>query len=239
MSNFRLDRPDLLRQDCFVDGRWIKAESGLRHYVINPASGETVASVPHCAAVETRAAIIAADRALPSWKDSVAAERSAILRRWFDLMLKHREDLARIMTAEQGKPLAEARGEIGYAASFIEWYAEEAKRAYGEVIPSPIPDRRLVVFREAIGVCAAITPWNFPSAMITRKAAAALAAGCTIVVKPALQTPLSAFALAVLAEEAGIPPGVFNVLSGDAESIGGELTTNPLVRKLSLPARQR
>ena len=223
----------LLRQACYIDGAWVGADSGETIVVTNPASGAAIASVPHCGAVETERAIIAAERALKTWRRTTAAERSRILRRWFDLLLAHQEDLAQLMTAEQGKPLAEARGEIAYAAAYIEWYAEEAKRAYGEVIPSPFRDRQIIVTREPVGVCAAITPWNFPSAMITRKVAPALAAGCTIVLKPAEQTPLSALALAELAERAGVPPGVFSVITGEASKIGGVMTASPIVRKLS------
>ena len=223
----------LLRQACYIDGAWVGADSGETIVVTNPASGAAIASVPHCGAVETERAIIAAERALKTWRRTTAAERSRILRRWFDLLLAHQEDLAQLMTAEQGKPLAEARGEIAYAAAYIEWYAEEAKRAYGEVIPSPFRDRQIIVTREPVGVCAAITPWNFPSAMITRKVAPALAAGCTIVLKPAEQTPLSALALAELGERAGIPPGVFSVVIGSAAEIGGVMTASPIVRKLS------
>ena len=223
----------LLRQACYIDGAWVGADSGAALGVTDPASGATIASVPHCGATETERAIIAAERALKTWRRTTAAERSRILRRWFDLLLVHQEDLAQLMTAEQGKPLAEARGEIAYAAAYIEWYAEEGKRAYGEVIPSPFGDRQIIVTREPVGVCAAITPWNFPSAMITRKVAPALAAGCTIVLKPAEQTPLSALALAELGERAGIPPGVFSVVTGSAAEIGGVMTASPIVRKLS------
>ena len=223
----------LLRQSCYIDGAWVGADGGQTIIVTDPASGATIASVPHCGAAETARAIAAAERSLKSWRQTTAAERSRILRRWFDLLLVHQDDLARLMTAEQGKPLVEARGEIAYAAAYIEWYAEEAKRAYGEVIPSPFRDRRIVVTREPVGVCAAITPWNFPAAMITRKVAPALAAGCTIVLKPAEQTPLSALALAELAERAGVPPGVFSVVTGAAGEIGGVMTASPIVRKLS------
>jgi succinate-semialdehyde dehydrogenase/glutarate-semialdehyde dehydrogenase len=228
-----LNDPTLQRQACYIDGAWVGADSGATLRVTDPASGATIASVPHCGAAEAERAIIAAERAFTTWRRTTAAERSRALRRWFDLLLVHQEDLARLMTAEQGKPLAEARGEIAYAAAYIEWYAEEAKRAYGEVIPSPFRDRQIVVTREPVGVCAAITPWNFPSAMITRKVAPALAAGCTIVLKPAEQTPLSALALAELGERAGIPPGVFSVVTGAASEIGGVMTASPVVRKLS------
>jgi succinate-semialdehyde dehydrogenase/glutarate-semialdehyde dehydrogenase len=222
--------PTLLREHCLVDGLWTGTPAIA---VIDPASGERLASVPDLGVDETRAAIAAADAALPAWRALTAGERSKILRRWFDLLIAHQDDLAMILTREQGKPLAEARGEIGYAASFVEWFAEEAKRLYGEVIPSHRADSRIVVIRQPIGVVAAITPWNFPAAMITRKAAPALAAGCTMVLKPATQTPLTALALAALAQKAGVPAGVFNVVTGSSRVIGGELTANPLVRKLS------
>lgn len=228
-----LKDPSLLKTQCYVNGEWIAADSGETTQVTNPATGEVVAEVPCCGAVETQRAIESANTAFATWRKKTAAERSAIVRRWYELMMENQEDLAIIMTAEQGKPLAESRGEIGYAASFLQWFAEEAKRTYGDVIPSPLPGRNIVVTREPIGVAAAITPWNFPAAMITRKAGPALAAGCTVVVKPAGQTPLSAYALAELAERAGIPAGVFNVLTGRASDIGGELTSNPIVRKLS------
>ncbi len=223
----------LLRQSCYIDGAWVGADSGETIVVTNPASGAAIASVPRCGAAETGRAIAAAERALKTWRRTTAAERSRILRRWFDLLLANQDDLAQLMTAEQGKPLAESRGEIAYAAAYVEWYAEEAKRAYGEVIPSPFADRQIVVTREPVGVCAAITPWNFPSAMITRKVAPALAAGCTMVLKPAEQTPLSALALAELAERAGVPAGVFSVVTGEASAIGGVLTASPVVRKLT------
>ncbi|MFT0531550.1 NADP-dependent succinate-semialdehyde dehydrogenase [Castellaniella hirudinis] len=228
-----LKTPGLLRQQGYVDGQWCDADGGQTVAVTNPATGATIGHVPRMGADETRRAIEAAHRAWAAWRALTAQQRAGILRRWFDLMQAHTEDLAVIMTAEQGKPLAESRGEIAYAASYLEWYAEEGKRAYGEVIPSAWADRRIIVAKEPIGVCAAITPWNFPSSMITRKAGAALAAGCPIVVKPALQTPYSALALAVLAEEAGVPAGVFSVLTGSAQAIGGEMTGNPLVRKLT------
>ena len=228
-----LQDPNLLRQACYIDGRWTDADDAETLPVTDPADGHVIATVPRCEAVETERAIAAAERALPAWRARTAAERARILRRWFELMLEHQEDLARIMTAEQGKPLAEARGEIAYAASYLEWFSEEAKRAYGDVIPSPFVDRRIVVTKEPIGVCAAITPWNFPSAMITRKAGPALAAGCTMILKPAEQTPLSALALAELAERAGVPAGVFNVVTGRASAIGGALTASPVVRKLT------
>jgi len=228
-----LKDPTLLRQACYIDGAWVAADSGETLAVTNPATGETVARVPRCGAAETERAIAAADQALKTWRDTTAAERARILRRWFDLLMNHQDDLGRLMTAEQGKPLAEAKGEIAYAAAYVEWFAEEARRAYGEVVPSPFKDRQIVVTREPVGVCAAITPWNFPSAMITRKVAPALAAGCTIVLKPAEQTPLSALALAELAERAGVPAGVFSVVTGEASAIGGALTASPIVRKLT------
>ncbi|MGM5024032.1 NADP-dependent succinate-semialdehyde dehydrogenase [Tardiphaga sp. 367_B4_N1_1] len=228
-----LKDPSLLRDACYIDGAWIAAEQGATIAVENPATGESVGSVPKMGAAETNRAIEAANDALPSWRGRTAKERSAILRRWFDLMMANQEDLARIMTAEQGKPMAESRGEIAYAASFIEWFAEEGKRIYGDTIPPFSSDRRIVVLKQPIGVCAAITPWNFPAAMITRKAGPALAAGCTMVVKPASQTPLSALALAVLAERAGVPKGVFSVVTGSAAAIGGEMTSNPIVRKVT------
>ncbi|MCB1896705.1 MAG: NAD-dependent succinate-semialdehyde dehydrogenase [Zoogloeaceae bacterium] len=223
----------LLRDKCYVDGRWLAAADDARFEVTNPVDRRTIATVPDLGLNEIREAIAAAARALPAWRARTAGERARLLRRWYDLMLAHQEDLARLMTVEQGKPLAEARGEIAYAASFIEWFAEEGKRAYGDLIPAHQADKRILVAKEAIGVCAAITPWNFPSAMITRKAGPALAAGCTMVVKPAESTPLSALALAELAERAGIPPGVFNVVTGDARTIGSEMCANPTVRKLS------
>ncbi|MBN9016436.1 MAG: NAD-dependent succinate-semialdehyde dehydrogenase [Rhizobiales bacterium] len=222
--------PDLLRDRCLIDGIWT-GEPKLA--VTDPASGEIIAHVPQLGAAETREAIEAAERALPAWRARTAKERASALRRWFDAIVAATEDLAMIMTREQGKPLAEARGEVAYAAAYVEWFAEEAKRVYGEIIPSHRADSRLLVIRQPVGVCAAITPWNFPAAMITRKAAAALAAGCTMVVKPASQTPLTALALARLAERAGIPAGVINVVTGSAREIGGELTANPVVRKLS------
>ena len=224
---------NLLRQACYINGTWVAADNGETLAVNNPATGALIATVPRCGAAETERAILAAEVALKSWRLTTAAERSRILRRWFDLMMHHQDDLAALMTAEQGKPLAEARGEIAYAAAYVEWFAEEARRAYGEVIPSPFRDRQLVVLKEPVGVCAAITPWNFPSAMITRKVAPALAAGCTILLKPAEQTPLSALALAELAERAGVPAGVFSVITGKASAIGGVMTASPIVRKLS------
>lgn len=229
----QLNDPTLFRQQAFIDGRWRDASSGETLGVTNPANGQQLGSVPKMGAEETREAIDAAARALPAWRALTARERATILRRWFDLMMEHQDDLARLMTLEQGKPLAEAKGEIGYAASFIEWFAEEGKRIYGDTIPGHQADKRLLVIKQPIGVTAAITPWNFPSAMIIRKAGPALAAGCTMVLKPASQTPFSALALAELANRAGIPEGVFNVVTGSASEVGNELTGNPLVRKLS------
>ena len=230
----KLHDPNLLRMQAYIGGRWADADAGEVAPVRNPATGATLGTVPECGAAETRRAIEAAGAAFPAWAATAARERAALLRRWHELMLEHQEDLATLMTAEQGKPLAEARGEIAYGASFIEWFAEEGKRLYGEIIPPPQGDRRLVVLRQPVGVAAAITPWNFPSAMITRKAGPALAAGCTFVCKPAIQTPFSALALAELAARAGIPPGVFNIVTGnDAQAIGEVLTTHPMVRKMS------
>jgi len=228
-----LTDPTLLRQACYLNGTWCAADSGAVLRVTNPASGEQLGTIPKMGTMETRRAVEAAGVALPAWRAKTAKERAVILRRWFDLMMANQEDLAIIMTAEQGKPLAESRGEIAYAASFIEWFAEEGKRLYGDTIPSYARDKRIVVIKEPIGVCAAITPWNFPSAMITRKAGPALAAGCTMVVKPATATPYSALALAELGERAGIPAGVFSVITGSSKEIGDELTSNPIVRKLT------
>ncbi|MBK9517829.1 MAG: NADP-dependent succinate-semialdehyde dehydrogenase [Anaeromyxobacter sp.] len=223
----------LLRQRCYVRGAWIDAADGRTIAVKNPASGALIGTVPRLGTEGARAAIQAADDALPAWRARTAKERSAILRRWFDLIMANQEDLATLMTAEQGKPMAESRGEIAYSASFIEWFAEEAKRVYGDTIPGHQADKRILVLKQPVGVVAAITPWNFPSAMITRKAGPALAAGCTVVLKPASATPFSALALAELGERAGLPPGVFNVITGDSGAIGAELTGNPLVRKLT------
>jgi succinate-semialdehyde dehydrogenase/glutarate-semialdehyde dehydrogenase len=228
-----LKDPSLLRQQCFIDGEWCDANDASTFTVTNPATGETVGTAPHMGAAETKRAIDAANAAWPAWRKTSAKERSNILRKWNDLMLANADDLALIMTAEQGKPLPEARGEVAYAASFLEWFGEEAKRIEGDTLQSPWADRRLVVTREPIGVCAAITPWNFPAAMITRKVGPALGAGCPIVVKPAELTPFSALALAVLAERAGVPKGVFSVITGDSKSIGLEMTSNPVVRKVS------
>ncbi|NLC99329.1 MAG: NADP-dependent succinate-semialdehyde dehydrogenase [Gammaproteobacteria bacterium] len=228
-----LSDPTLLRQQACIGGHWCAADSTQSIAVHNPANGELLGSVPNMGTTETQRAISAAHAALSAWRSQTAAQRGKILRRWFELMLENQEDLALLMTLEQGKPLAEARGEITYAASFIEWFAEEGKRAYGDTIPSPLNSSRLMVIKQPIGVCAAITPWNFPAAMITRKAGAALAAGCTMVIKPASATPFSALALMVLAQRAGIPDGVLSVVTGSASAIGGELSSNPLVRKLS------
>jgi succinate-semialdehyde dehydrogenase/glutarate-semialdehyde dehydrogenase len=229
----QLKDPQLFRQQAYIDGAWVDADNGQTLKVNNPATGEIIGSVPKMGASETRRAIEAADKALPAWRALTAKERANKLRKWFDLMLANQEDLARLMTLEQGKPLSESRGEIAYAASFLEWFGEEAKRVYGDMIPGHQADKRLMVLKQPIGVTAAITPWNFPSAMITRKAGPALAAGCTMVLKPASQTPYSALALAELAERAGIPKGVFSVVTGSAGEVGAELTGNPLVRKLS------
>ncbi|WP_125862964.1 aldehyde dehydrogenase family protein, partial [Pseudomonas defluvii] len=223
----------LFRQHAYIDGAWVEADNGQTITVTNPATGETIGTVPKMGAAETRRAIEAADRALPAWRALTAKERAVKLRKWFELMMANQEDLARLMTLEQGKPLTESKGEIAYAASFLEWFGEEAKRIYGDMIPGHQVDKRLMVLKQPIGVTAAITPWNFPSAMITRKAGPALAAGCTMVLKPASQTPYSALALAELAERAGIPKGVFSVVTGSAGEVGGELTGNPIVRKVT------
>ena len=223
----------LFRQLCHVDGAWLAAESGATIDVTNPATDEVLGTVPKFLGSETRAAIVAAKRAFPAWAAKTAGERATILRRWNDLMLAHADDLAMIMTLEQGKPLAESRGEVAYSASFIEWFAEEGKRVYGDVIPSHAADKRIVVLKQPVGVVCAITPWNFPSAMIGRKAGPALAAGCSFIVKPATQTPFSALALGELAQRAGVPPGVFNVITGSAREIGEEMTTSPDVAKLT------
>lgn len=233
MVSLNLKDPSLLRSQCFIGGAWIDADSAAMIDVTNPADGTVVASVPKMGSAETKRAIEAAETALPKWRVLSGKERAAILRKWFDLLIANQDDLAAIMTAEQGKPLAEAKGEITYAASYVEWFSEEAKRVYGDTIPAPTADKRIVVVKQPIGVCAAITPWNFPAAMITRKAGPALAAGCTMVIKPASQTPLSALALCVLAERAGVPNGVLSCVTGSAAEIGGELTSNPIVRKLS------
>jgi succinate-semialdehyde dehydrogenase/glutarate-semialdehyde dehydrogenase len=228
-----LNDPRLFRQAAYVDGAWTAARSGGTIDVDNPATGEIVGTVPKLGAAETREAVEAADRAFPAWRKKTAKERATAVRRWFELMIENQDDLARLMTIEQGKPLAESRGEVAYAASFLEWFSEEAKRVYGDTIPGHQPDKRIVVIKQPIGVVACITPWNFPLAMITRKAGPAIACGCTVVLKPASQTPFSALALAELAQRAGIPAGVFNIVTGSASEIGGELTSNPIVRKLS------
>ena len=229
----RLSDPGLLREELFVGGEWIAAGDDRRFDVRDPATGELVASVASATREDTRRAIAAAAAALPAWAALTAKERSAVMRRWFDLIVEAADDLAAILTAEQGKPVAEAKGEILYGAAFIEWFAEEAKRVYGETIPTNAAGRRLLVLKQPIGVCAAITPWNFPMAMIPRKAGPALAAGCTMVLKPASATPLSALALAELARRSGVPPGVFSVVPGAASVVGDELATNPTVRKLT------
>ncbi|UOD31584.1 NADP-dependent succinate-semialdehyde dehydrogenase [Massilia violaceinigra] len=228
-----LKDPALLRQQCFIDGEWCDASDAATITVTNPATGETLGTVPRMGQDDAARAIAAANVAWPAWRKKSARERSVILRKWNDLMIENADDLALIMTAEQGKPLTESKGEIAYAASFIEWFAEEGKRIEGDTLQSPWPDRRLVVTKEPIGVCAAITPWNFPAAMITRKVGPALAAGCPMVVKPAELTPFSALALAELAGRAGVPKGVFSVITGDSKAIGAEMTGNPLVRKLT------
>src|SRR5262244_619401 len=233
IAALNLKDPSLFRQQCYVDGSWKDADSGKSIPVNNPATGEILGTVPNMGASETRRAIEAANAAMPAWRAKTAKERSNILRKWFDLMMANQEDLAQILTAEQGKPLAEARGEIAYGASFIEWFAEEGKRVYGDTIPSPWADKRIVAIKQPIGVAALITPWNFPNAMITRKAGPALASGCPVVIKPAGQTPYSALAMAELGERAGIPKGALNVITGDSKAIGAELCANPKVRKLS------
>jgi succinate-semialdehyde dehydrogenase/glutarate-semialdehyde dehydrogenase len=229
----QLKDPTLLRQQSYIDGQWVDADSRGTLDVINPATREKIGTVPKMGAAETRRAIEAASAALPAWSKKTAKERAAILRRWYDLMLTHQDDLATIMTAEQGKPLAESKGEVLYSASFLEWFGEEGKRLYGDIIPGHQADKRILVLRQPVGVVAAITPWNFPSAMIARKVAPALAAGCTFVCKPATQTPYSAFAMAELAARAGVPAGVVNILTGGSTEIGGEMTSNPIVRKLT------
>src|SRR5690349_13605822 len=233
LASLSLKDSKLFREQCYIDGAWCDADARKTIAVHNPATGAVLGSVPRMGGTEAKRAIEAADRAWPAWRAKTAKERAAILRQQFDLMMANQEDLSQLMTAEQGKPLTESRGEIAYGASFIEWFAEEGKRAYGDTIPSPWSDKRIVVMKQPIGVCALITPWNFPNAMITRKAGPALAAGCTVVIKPAGQTPYSALALAELAERAGIPKGVINILTGDSKAIGAELCANPVVRKLS------
>ncbi|MBM3818957.1 MAG: NADP-dependent succinate-semialdehyde dehydrogenase [Acidimicrobiia bacterium] len=228
-----LTDPKLFRQGCYVDGAWVSARSGATIPVDNPATGEVLGAVPKLSAAETNDTIAAADRALAGWRKKTAKERAAVMRRWFDLMMANQEDLAVLMTTEQGKPITESRGEVAYAASFLEWFGEEAKRVYGDTIPGHQPDKRIVVIKQPIGVTACITPWNFPLAMITRKAGPAIAAGCTVVLKPASQTPFSALALAELGARAGLPKGVFNVITGPASEVGGALTSSPIVRKLS------
>ena len=229
----KLSNPMLLRTEAYINGEWVAADSGARLPVTNPATGELLTDVAKAGAAETRRAIEAAEIAMVSWRQLPAKQRAQIMRRWFELIMENQEDLAQIMTLEQGKTVAESRGEVAYGASYIEWYAEQAKRVDGDIIPAPSSDKRIVCIKQPVGVCASITPWNFPNAMITRKAAPALAAGCTIVIKPASETPLSALALAELAHQAAIPPGVLNVLAGSSADIGEELTSNPTVRKLS------
>jgi succinate-semialdehyde dehydrogenase/glutarate-semialdehyde dehydrogenase len=231
--SLELEDPALLREQCFVNGAWVDADGGATLAVQNPATGEELGSVPALDGAATEQAVAAAHAAFPAWAAQTAKERAVILRRWHDLILLNADDLARLMTAEQGKPLAESKGEIAYAASFVEWFAEEAKRVYGDVIPGHQADKRILVLRQPVGVVAAITPWNFPAAMITRKVAPALAAGCTVICKPATQTPLSALALAELASRAGMPAGTFNVVTGPARDIGAVLTGDARVRKLS------
>ncbi len=228
-----LKDPRLFREACYIDGQWVQAASGQTQNVDNPATGRIIGTVPKLSGAETRQAIEAANRAFPAWSKRTAKERAAVLRRWFDLMMENQDDLARLMTLEQGKPLSESKGEVAYAAAFLEWFGEEAKRIYGDTIPQHQADKRIVVIKQPIGVVACITPWNFPLAMITRKAGPALGAGCTVVIKPASQTPFSALALAELAERAGVPKGVLNIVTGSAKEIGAELTSNPIVRKLS------
>jgi succinate-semialdehyde dehydrogenase/glutarate-semialdehyde dehydrogenase len=228
-----LQDPSLLRNRAYIDGAWVEAEGGRHIYVDNPGDGSLVGAVPDMGAAETKRAIAAAERALPAWRALPAKERSRIVRRWYDLIMANADDLALILTTEQGKPLAEAKGEVLYGASFVEWFAEEGKRVYGDTIPSPTNDRRLIVLKQPIGVCAAITPWNFPVAMITRKMAPGLAVGCTFVLKPAEQTPFCALALAELAERAGFPKGVINIVTGDPVAIGKELCASPVVRKVT------
>lgn len=229
----KLKDKNLFRQQCYINGNWLDADSGESIDVTNPATGEKLGTVPKMGADETRRAIEAAEEAFLSWRKTTAYEKSQVLRRWFDLMMEHKEDLSIIMTAEQGKPINESRGEINYAASYIEWFAEEARRVYGDTVPAHSNDKRIILIKQPVGVTAAVTPWNFPAAMITRKAAPALAAGCTMVIKPATATPYSALALAELGERAGFPPGALSVVTGSARAIGGELTGNPIVHKLT------
>ncbi|MEM7260135.1 MAG: aldehyde dehydrogenase family protein, partial [Pseudomonadota bacterium] len=230
----QLDDSSLLQGNAYIDGQWVSADSGATFTVTNPANGQVIIDVADCAEAETRRAIEAAENALIKWRARSAKDRAGVLRRWFELMMQHQEDLAVILSTEQGKPMAESRGEIAYGASFIEWFGEEAKRVYGDVIPGHAPDKRIVVLKQPIGVTAAITPWNFPTAMIARKVAPALAAGCSMIVKPAAETPLSALAMAELASRAGVPAGVFSVVTTDSASVvGGVLTGAGAVRKLS------
>lgn len=228
-----LQDKDLFRQQAYIGGDWVDADNGATLSVNNPATDEIIGNIPNMGADETRHAIDAANKAYPDWRKKTAGERAILLRRWYELILENQEDLAQLMTAEQGKPIAEARGEIVYAASFVEWFAEEGKRIYGDTIPPHQADKRIIVTKEPVGVCAAITPWNFPSAMLARKVAPALAAGCTMVMKPARETPFSAIALCVLAERAGIPGGVVDLVTGNSKTIGSELASNPIVRKLT------
>ena len=231
--SIKLSDQALLRTQAYINGQWIDADNGATLAVTNPANGDVIAEVARCGTAETRRGIEAADAALPAWRAKTAKERAAYLRKWFNLMMEAQEDLAIILTAEQGKPLAEARGEIAYGANFIEWFSEEGKRIYGDTIPQPSNDKRIVVIKQPVGVVACITPWNFPNAMLTRKIAPALAAGCTVVCKPANATPLSAYAFVELAERAGIPAGVINIVTGETQAIGAEMTSNPTVRKLT------
>jgi succinate-semialdehyde dehydrogenase / glutarate-semialdehyde dehydrogenase len=232
-ANLEISDQGLLKTQAYIDGEWVDSDSGETYTVANPADESAIAKVAKCGAAETRRAIEAAERAMVSWRAKTAIERAAILRKWHDLLLENQDDLARIMTAEQGKPLAESRGEIAYSASYVEWFAEQGKRLYGDIIPAPANDKRLIVIKQPVGVVACITPWNFPTAMLARKVAPALAAGCTVVCKPANYTPLSALAFAALGERAGVPAGVVNVVSGRTKEIGEELTSNPIVRKLT------
>jgi succinate-semialdehyde dehydrogenase/glutarate-semialdehyde dehydrogenase len=229
----QLSDKNLLRTKAYIDGEWVDGDGGNTFAVTNPATGETIAEVASCGTAETRRAIEAAETAFSAWRERSAKERAAILRQWFNLMMDAQEDLAQILTAEQGKPLAESRGEIAYGANYIEWFSEESKRVYGDTIPGPSADKRIVVIKQPVGVVACITPWNFPNAMLTRKIAPALAAGCTVVCKPANLTPLSAFAFVELAERAGVPAGVINIVAGRTSEIGAEMTSNPIVRKLT------
>jgi succinate-semialdehyde dehydrogenase / glutarate-semialdehyde dehydrogenase len=238
-DKIQLTNTDIFRQQAFISGLWLDAENGATIDVLNPATGGLIGAIPNMSASEAQRAVAAANAALPSWRNKTAKERSTILKNWHALMMAHEQDLARLLTAEQGKPLAEARGEVAYGATFIEWFAEEAKRVYGDIIPGHMADKRILVRKEPVGVVAAITPWNFPIAMITRKVGAALAAGCTIVVKPSEFTPFSALAIAVLAQKAGVPDGVLNVITGDAASIGQVMTGDPRVRKLSFTGSTR